>query len=139
MKNSNKSTLIIIGSVLLGVIIGFFSAGIVRNEIIENRRKDIRTPKGFSRQIARMLNPEESQKEAINNILEQHHKKVRAVSNEFSEKMDTLRKELLDDMRPILSERQYNKLKQRLDRPPHGKPPFGKRHRMRHNPSENRE
>ena len=106
-----KSSLIIIGTFILGMIIGmifmrlFFPPPQMIDRIAEGR-----TPHGFSERFERIIEPSDSQREEIRKILRQHFEKMHNQSEKFRGRFRQLNDSLLIELDPILNEEQKERL-----------------------------
>jgi hypothetical protein len=134
-----KSTLIIIGTFIIGLIVGiivtksFFHPPGVIDKIAE-----LKSPRGFMERFERIIEPTQSQRSKIRKILRDHFEKVHEQSRQFRGRFMQLNDSLRTELDPILTDEQ----KERLDemekrfreherggfgmRPPHPKRKFPK-------------
>lgn len=133
MKIQIKTALILVVTLLIGMMLGALIHGTVMRNRIKKTALGLRTPHSFTRRMEAMLDLDESQREAVEDILMRHHQRMTKYRLEVRVLMDSLQKEL----EPILTDEQ----KARLNRPPFFRgepgrkpPPFGRRPEWRRKP-----
>ena len=111
-----KMSLIIIGTLLVGIVLGALLQGAIYRQKFENRLVRMRTPEGFVNRFYRILEPTPEQKPKVDRILresfEQLEKQVRPPVTGVREILDSLKTQLA----PILTPQQNERLKHHLDR-----------------------
>ena len=106
-----KSTLIIIGTFVIGMIVGiivtksFFHPPKMIDKIAE-----LRSPHGFMERFERIIEPTESQKTKIRNILREHFEKMHKQSQQFRGRFMNLNDSLRAELDPILTDEQKARL-----------------------------
>ena len=110
MKNQYKSVLILVITLFIGMILG----ALIHGAFMQNRIKDMafrmRAPFGLLRILEDVVDLDESQQEAVHEVLKRHQERMSRSRREVRTMMDSLRKEL----EPILTQEQL----ERLDRRP---------------------
>lgn len=124
MNTRVKTILVIVITLAIGMVLG----ALIHGAVMRNRVKDMafrmRSNEGFMRRMEMIIQPDESQREALRKILRKHFQNMSQYQENFRAMMDSLRTEL----EPILTEEQ----KKRLERGPFGpkgrrfEPPFGR-------------
>jgi len=127
MNDKIKFTGIIIGTLLIGFVIGFLTNGRLVKSRIDNMQS-FYTEKGADRAFMRVLNPTPEQMEQIRPILHRHAQQNRELLGHHRSEQQALFVELEDELRPLLTEVQMERLeelkhrwKQRFDRPGGGR------------------
>ena len=131
MNTKTKSTLVIIGALFIGIIIGAMGSTMFRRSLFEDRIARFRTPEGFTQRLIEVIQPDSAQREAVNEIMTKHHKKILEIGRQGRELIKSHTDSLLKELEPVLRPDQLERLKERLmRRPPRpGKP--GDRFRRR--------
>lgn len=114
-----KSNIIIAVSVglLLGVLLGFFGAGILAKKRIEKVRRASKDGRVEHERIVRMLDLTEDQQKKIRPILEQELPRQRAEIKQHRVKLDSLRNAMFKQIEPELNGEQRDKLQKIRMRP----------------------
>ena len=135
-----KSSLIIIVTFIIGLVLGIIiTKSFFRPPKMIDRITELRKQEGFMKRFEKIIDPDESQKEKIKFILQNHFERMHNQSLEFRDRFMNLNDSLRADLDPILNDEQkerLDKMKERMRE--HGKPGFGPRpmHPKRRNPSE---
>ncbi len=116
MKMETKTVLIILITLIIGMIIGALITGAFARHHI-GRFMSMRKPERLGAHVERIIDPDESQREAVRAVLQRHSEQFLELHSQFEGKMLALRDSLKKDLDPILTEEQ----KKRLERQP--KPP----------------
>ena len=116
MKMETKTVLIILGTLIIGMIIGALISGAFTRHRI-GRFMSMREPGRLSAHVERIIDPDESQRELVREILSKHAERFLEIHSQFEGEMMALRDSLRKDLDPILTDEQ----KERLERVP--KPP----------------
>lgn len=107
MKTQFKTASILLGTFIVGGILGFMLHDtFVRNNYKAHAMR-MRTPEGFIHRFERVIDPTEEQRKEIRKILRSHYKEMNQYREEFHAKMDSVRKEI--DM--LLTDEQKERLK----------------------------
>lgn len=128
LQNRTKATIILIGILLLGVILGSVgSRFIVQNRI--ERMARMRQQEGFVRMFEYMIDPSDSQTDTVRTILRKHHERFREINMEHRENVQIVIDSMRAELQPYLTEKQILRLTERFERGPMmGKRrPFGPR------------
>lgn len=134
-----KSSLIIVVTFILGMIVGiiFIKSFFPPPKMID-RLTEGRSPGRFMERFERIIDPSESQREKIQEILRLHFEKMHNQSLEFRNRFIELSDSLRADLEPILNEEQIERLDKMEERfreqsrqgfgprPPHPKRKFPK-------------
>ena len=120
MKTGTKTILIILITLIIGMIIGALVTGAFARHRVR-RFMSMREPGHLSARIERIIGPDESQREAVREILRKHSEQFLEIHSEFEGEMLALRDSLKKDLEPILTDEQ----KARLERGPRHPGPFG--------------
>ena len=132
-----KSAIILILTLAIGVGLGIQIDRMIIKEKIKERFHRPPDSHLFMRIFERIIEPEESQREPIRRIIEDHTKRLAKIDStsrsQFAEALDSLR----HDLEPILTEEQLNRIKEntkRIQRFRRGGPPMRRPRRGPFNP-----
>ena len=122
--NIKAKTGILLGvSLIVGLLLGLLISPFLQKKYIERRIDNFRKPDRFIEKMINIIEPDESQKEKIREILEIHHERMTGFHDQI--KMD--RDSLIKDLEKILTSEQMEKLDKMLKK---GKPHH--RHNRKH-------
>ncbi len=111
-----KSAIILIITMAIGVGLGIQIDRMIIKEKIKERFHRPPDSHLFMRIFERIIEPEESQREPIRRIIEDHAKRLAEIDStsrsQFARAIDALRK----DLEPILTEEQLNRIKEHTER-----------------------
>lgn len=119
MKVRTKSTLIVVGTLMIGMVLGALLTG----TFLIHRLKSIqemRTSAGLTEEILKVIEPSDATQEAdIRHILNEKTVKIEDLRLRYTnEALDSIRfviQELQDALNPILSTDQQNRLNSRIE------------------------
>lgn len=124
MNTQVKTILVIAITLVIGIVLG----ALIHGAVMENRIRDMafrmRSDEGFMQRMEMIIQPDESQREAMRKILRKHFQRMSDYQEKFIVMMDSLRTELDS----ILTEEQRKRLERGPFRtgPRRFGPPFGK-------------
>jgi hypothetical protein len=127
MNTKAKSTLVLLGVLLIGIIIGALGSSLVRRNIWQDRVERFRSPEGFSERLMHIIQPDQRQADQVRQILLKHHEKMEKITDQSRSMIKLHADSLLIDLKPVLTDEQMERLKDMLQR----RPP---RHHDRHDP-----
>jgi hypothetical protein len=110
-----KSILIVILSIIIGFVIGFFTNGLITKSKIEKFIK-IGTHQGFKGKYYQIINPTEEQEENINPILDKYGQVFHQNMINMRIRMKELHDSMVMDLKPYLADDQFNRLKETINR-----------------------
>jgi hypothetical protein len=119
MKTGTKTILIILITLIIGMIIGALVTGVFARHRVR-RFRSMREPGHLVARIERIIGPDESQREAVREILREHSEQFLEIHSQFEGEMLALRDSLKKDLDPLLTDEQ----KARLERGPRHQGPF---------------
>lgn len=126
MNTKTKSIFVLIGVLLIGIIIGAMGSTVIRRQMWEDRISRYKTPDGFINHLLETIQPDPDQKEAVEKILYEHHKKMMRIGEESRKMIKNHADSLIIELKPILTAEQLEKLEKFLSRKrPGGKHPRG--------------
>lgn len=109
MKLQVKSALIIIGTLVIGMILGGLISGMIRHQM---HGKTADGPRGdrFERMMNRIIQPDESQAARLQIVMDRYAPKFADQHQRHSGEMQKLVDSLNVELEPILTEEQINRL-----------------------------
>lgn len=128
MEMKTKSVIILIATLLLGFILGMLTSAQIRY----HKLKPIRvffSEERFREGIYSVINPDESQMVKLDEIIKKYSRRNREIQTNFRRELDNFTKDLWNEMDPVLTREQVEKLqemeKKRFDfnRQGRGRPP----------------
>ena len=115
MTVHGKSALIIIGTLLIGIVIGLFLAG----PMVHHRMRPHipgKGPEAFAPMLERIIEPTAEQRDAIREVLEKHSDRLAEMHMGYRTEMTAVMDSLRKDLDPILTEEQKARLDERHGR-----------------------
>lgn len=107
MKVQIKSTLLLMGTLLVGIVLGMILHETFLVRHFQSRTHQMRDPQRFIHHFEEIIQPTDAQREEIKKILKKHYNKMMSERRIFEAKMDSLRTEL----ESVLTEEQKVRLK----------------------------
>jgi len=104
-----KNSLILAGTLILGIIIGVLISGRVMHSRVENM-KSFYTEQGFNRQIMRVIKPTEEQKKQLRPLFREQAKKNHELFTECRNKRSELMKHFKSELEGYLTDEQMQRL-----------------------------
>lgn len=109
MKTRTKSVFIILGTLIIGIILGGFLTGaIVRHRL--NRIAESQTRPGFVRIMEHIIKPTDKQKKEIRPILQKTAHRLTQVYLQKRKEMVQIGDSLRNELKPYLTDKQFNRL-----------------------------
>lgn len=118
MNMRTKTTLIIIVTFLLGIIVGIVGLNSIHHYRMKKQFHLLRTPDGFPRFIERIIEPTETQRQQMVDVLEKYSPRFRSVMDSHRNQMEAMLDSMLTDLEPILTQAQLDRLQEHRE---HGK------------------
>ena len=142
MKLQLKNSLILTGTLLLGIIIGVLLSGRIMHSRVEHI-KNFYTERGFNRQIMRVIKPTDKQMEQLRPVFREQARKNRALFENCQKKHSELLESFRTQLEQYLTGEQLHRLDEmelRMRRgapddippPPMGNRPHQGPHNRRH-------
>jgi hypothetical protein len=116
MSTRGRAIGIIIGTLLIGVIIGALIVGPLVARHHFKRIADLRTPQGFAERMEEIIDPDETQVEALRTILARYGEDFDKVASRHRTEMQELIDSLHAELDTILTVEQKERLEQRRHR-----------------------
>lgn len=127
-----KPTLIIIGTLLIGIVLGALMSG----TLAERRHRKIRSmmrPDGFSEQLIEVIQPQDNeQRDAIATVLRNTGCRIDEMMQKSRNEIHAMVDSMAVELKPLLTDEQNARLQKHLgERPPRGDRPEGRFPRRR--------
>lgn len=122
MKVKTRTIMVLIGTLLIGVIIGVISTNLMHFKRLEDRMKGFRDPDKFIERIEKSIEPTEDQREKLREILYAHHKKIVETGEEFRSRMRVNSDSLKIQLNSVLTDEQIEKMERLFKRRDRFKP-----------------
>lgn len=130
MKTNTKTVLIIVGTLVIGIVIGALGSGFVvhrfAGRMAEARHRDM-----FVERMVELIDPTPDQEPRVRDILTRHAEKFSVLADGFHEDASALLDSLRSELDPVLTDEQKARLEERHERFgktfKHGGPPPGHR------------
>ena len=106
-----KSLLIILTTLALGILIGILGTNYFRTKRIKEYRS-YTTVDGFTHKFLKAIEPTEEQKEQILPIIKEYSKRNHDLRKEYRNDFRKLIKEFNEELKPVLTKEQLEKLEQ---------------------------
>jgi hypothetical protein len=119
MKIETKTYVIIMITLVIGMVIGSLITGAIVHHRVR-RFMNLGHPEHLATRIEELIDPDQSQREAVHGILMKHSERFLQVHSHFESEMLALRDSLKKDLEPLLTEEQ----RKRLERQPKPPRPF---------------
>ena len=115
---TKKLIVIIISSLLIGFIVGFFTSGRVAHNRMKHIFKTMTRPEMEKEMISKRLKLSDNQLEEITPILEQHIKRQHVIRRSGRQTIDSARGAMFNEIKPFLNQEQLEKAKKMKNRKP---------------------
>jgi hypothetical protein len=115
MKTNTKTALIIIGTLLIGIVIGALGSGLVVHKFA-TRMAEMRHREIFVERIVELIDPTPEQEPKVRDILTRHAEKFSELAEGFHEDASALLDSLRSELAPVLTEEQKARLEERRER-----------------------
>jgi len=129
MNVKTKSTLILVGTLVIGMVLGgLIDRSILRTQF-KHRVERMRNPLGFMQFFEGIIEPNEEQYDAIKELLEKRSQQLHEIGQNSRDEMKMVMDSLKMDIDPLLTAEQKARLERKIEnmkheRPRHDKPPF---------------
>lgn len=132
-----KTTIILLFTLLIGIILGVFLDRTIMRFRFQKKFDEARQARGITRMLENLIQPDESQYEAVKEILEKYSKRLHDQREKSFQEMDVVMDSLRIELDQILTDEQKARLKKDMERmkgmrergpmPPPPRP-FGREH-----------
>lgn len=128
MKVGTKTTLTVLGTLVIGIVVGALGSGALLFRNPPPLPLDRMNPERFADRFERTMDIEESKRDTVRAILEAHADRFMELGRRHSSELCIMMDSLTMELSGVLTEEQMERLKRLRDqrRKP---PPFGDRHR----------
>jgi len=106
-----KNSLIVVGTLMIGIVIGFLISGRLTELRMENMRQDF-MEKGMERQLLRVIEPSPEQMQELRPIIDKYAEIRRESLIEHRQSQKQIFDDLEDELKPHLSQEQFLRLQQ---------------------------
>ena len=113
MTTKSKTTLIILGTLIIGIAIGALVSGTWRQQR-EHRFERMMSHQRFLHVMERIIQPTDEQREAIDQILEKRSEQISAIQEKHESEVRALLDSLRSDLASVLTEEQRTRLEDRF-------------------------
>ena len=117
MNTQIKSRMIIISTLVIGILLGAVISGFVAKGITKSRR----TSGSFFNRLEEKIEPDESQKEMLKEIISKHQAQMDKIISQFRTDMHNAKDSLKKEIHPILTPVQRERVEKYLERIKRGK------------------
>lgn len=117
MSSKSKSLLALLGTLVLGFVIGVLASGFVRQQRVQKLERMPRHER-FERVMKRIIQPTGEQQAALDTILETHFQRMAGVRESYEDRVFALFDSLHQDLSSLLTEEQQHRLREHLKRGP---------------------
>jgi Spy/CpxP family protein refolding chaperone len=115
MKTRSKAVFIILGTLVVGIVIGALGSGTWRQKR-EHRHERMMPHQRFLHVMERIIQPTDEQREAIDQILEKRSEQISAIQEEHESEVRAILDSLRSDLASVLTQEQRERLEKRLAR-----------------------
>jgi Spy/CpxP family protein refolding chaperone len=115
MKNKTKTSFILLGTLVIGFIIGAIFSGIIRQQKI-HQISEMHEHERFIKGMEKIIQPSEEQKEKIDKILKKRSQKITEIRKKYQEEIATIFDSLHQDMAEVLTDQQKERLENQMQR-----------------------
>ena len=122
MKIELKAWLAVLGTLVIGIIIGLLLSGTLNQRRMHEMER-MRSPGGFVAEMERLIRPTDAQREKLRPLLEEQDRRNRAIVDGARSSMRSEMDSLVTRLTPILDGGQLSRLKDFAQRGPRRPPP----------------
>lgn len=115
MTNKTKSSLILLGTILLGIIIGALITSFIRQERI-HRMERMPPQERFIGAMDQIIEPTEMQEKKIEKILKKRYEQIAKIKDAYHNEMAVIFDSLHKDLSNVLTEKQRAKIENHFNR-----------------------
>jgi membrane-associated HD superfamily phosphohydrolase len=113
MNTKTKTSFILIGTLILGVIIGALFSAMIRQQRVR-RIEGMPHHERFIKSMERVLQPDKEQKQLINQVLDKRFDQIAELRDEYQSKIASIFDSIHQDMETVLTEEQKIRLKEQI-------------------------
>ncbi len=119
MNMKAKTTLILLFTLLIGILLGVFLDRTIMRFRFQKRFTEVRQPRGITRMFENLIRPDESQYQAVKDILEKYSKKLHDQREKSFQQMDVVMDSLRAELDQVLTDEQKARLRNEMERMKH--------------------
>jgi hypothetical protein len=116
MNMKVKTSIILLFTLLIGIMLGVFLDRTIMRIRFQQKFHEVRKARGITRLLENLIRPDESQYEAVKNILEKYSKRLHAQREKSFQQMDAVMDSLRAELDQILTDEQKARLKKDMER-----------------------
>lgn len=116
MTTKTKMTFILLVTLLIGILLGIFVDRTIHRFRFQKRFAEFRQPQGISRILENLIRPDESQYQAVRDILEKYSKKLHEQREKSFQQMEAIMDSLRSELDQVLTDEQKERLKNEMER-----------------------
>lgn len=105
-----RIVLLIIGSILLGFVGGFFTSGQVAKKRMHKIMRS-QEPKAMNQRLINTIDPDEEQEKVIRSIIKKHMERIRTERKNHHSEMKSAHESMFNEIEEVLDEDQKQRLK----------------------------
>jgi hypothetical protein len=114
MNTKTKTSFILMGTLIIGIIIGALFSGMLRQQRIR-RIEGMPHHERFIKSMERILQPDEEQKQLIHQVLKMRFERVAELRDEYQSKIASIFDSIHQDIDTVLTEEQKVRLKEQIE------------------------
>lgn len=118
MTTKSKTTFIILGTLIIGMVIGALSSGMWRQKRIEKFGR-MRPQQQFIESIENIIKPDEAQRKAIEKVLEKRFEHIAQIRERHEQEMMAAFDSLKQELNSLLTEEQQKRLEENFEKSSH--------------------
>jgi len=115
MKTNTKTVLIIVGTLLIGIVIGALGSGFVVHRF-GPRMAEVRHREIFVERMVELIDPTPEQEPKVRDILTRHAEEFSELAEGFHEEASALLDSLRSELDPVLTEEQRARLEEKHEK-----------------------
>ncbi|NIR47448.1 hypothetical protein GWO43_03110 [candidate division KSB1 bacterium] len=115
MNTKSKSALVILGTLIIGIVIGVLGSSLLR-ESRERRFDEMRRQRLFHRVMEDIIQPTDEQREGIHEVLEKRFGQIAEIRDQHQDEMFAIYDSLQQDLAAVLTDEQRANLRKELAR-----------------------
>jgi Spy/CpxP family protein refolding chaperone len=118
MTTKSKTTFIILGTLIIGIVIGALASGMWREKRIKKFSR-MRPQQQFVETIEEIIKPDDAQRKAIEKVLEKRFEHIAQIRERHESEMMAVFDSLRQELNSLLTEEQLKRLEENLEKSSH--------------------